>query len=192
MKLKALLLAVLVAGLGASFALADDGGTAGTTASTSTGTTPQRDCRRVELKGTFVSAAASSFVVDVAQASHAAKTLRGTKATVAVDAGTRVRWESVGSLAGPQAGDRVHVLARQCASAQDALVAVRVDARPAKADRAAAKAAKQAARAAKEVDRAAKQAERAAKQVERAAKAAARSGQHGEHAEKHPAKHPSK
>src|SRR5215467_97117 len=61
MKLKALVLAVFVAGFGASFALADDGGSgtsptgSTTTATTTTGEKPGRDCRRAELRGALVS-----------------------------------------------------------------------------------------------------------------------------------------
>src|SRR3954447_10363155 len=98
MKLKALFLALAVAGTDASFALADDstpGGTTGTTATTATTTTktsPNGDCRRFHLSGTLASVSASSFSVDVKQGSHAAKASVGSPVTVAVDADTRVSW----------------------------------------------------------------------------------------------------
>ena len=64
MKLKALFLALAVAGAGASFALADDSGgstTTGTTASTAASTTTSDGCRRFHLSGTLASVSASSF-----------------------------------------------------------------------------------------------------------------------------------
>jgi hypothetical protein len=135
MKLKALVLALFVAGIGASFALAEDGGS-GSTTSTGTTTTKEhggKDCRKLELKGTLVSAAGSSFVMNVVKASKAGDALERKPATIVVDAKTRVRWEGVGTFAGPNAGDRLNVLAQRCTSTGDALVARKVDARPPKA-----------------------------------------------------------
>jgi hypothetical protein len=130
MKLKALLLAVLVAGVGASFALADDGGAGGTT----TTTTPaklsgHRDCRRIELRGTLASTSGTSFAVDVEKANNAGAALEGTQATVAVAAKARVRWEGVGTFAGPATGDRVKVVAAQCSATGNVLTAFVVDVR---------------------------------------------------------------
>jgi len=139
MKLKALVLALFVAGLGASFALADDGGS-GSTTSTGTTTTKEehggKDCRKLELKGTLASSSGTSFVMNVVKASKAGDALEGKPATIGVDAKTRVRWEGVGTFAGPNAGDRLNVLAQKCTSTGDALVARKVDARPPKAAKA--------------------------------------------------------
>jgi hypothetical protein len=137
MKLKALVLAVFVAGFGASFALADDGGgstTTGTatTSPTTTGEKPGRDCRRAELRGTLVSVSSLSLVVDVARA-RATNAALGTSLTLTLDARTRVRFQALGRLA-PQTGDRVHALVARCASTGDALVARWVDVRAAKAE----------------------------------------------------------
>jgi hypothetical protein len=136
-QLKALVLALFVAGFGASFALAEDGGS-GSTTSTSTTTTKEehlKDCRKLELKGTLASASGSSFVMNVVKANKAGDALEGKPATVAVDAKTRVRWEGVGTFAGPNAGDRLNVLAVQCTSTGGALTARKVDARPPKAEK---------------------------------------------------------
>jgi hypothetical protein len=134
MKLKALVLTLFVAGFGASFALAEDGGS-GSTTSTSTTTTAGKDCRKLELKGTLASGSGTSFVMNVVKANKAGDALEGKPATIAVDAKTRVRWEGVGTFAGPNAGDRLNVLAVQCTSTGDALVARKVDARPPKAEK---------------------------------------------------------
>jgi hypothetical protein len=143
MKLKALVLALFVAGLGASFALAEDGGSGSTTSTstTTTGTTTKKeehgkDCRKLELKGTLASASGTSFVMNVVKANKAGDALEGKPATIAVDAKTRVRWEGVGTFAGPNTGDRLNVLAVQCTATGDALVARKVDARPPKAEKA--------------------------------------------------------
>jgi hypothetical protein len=139
MKLKALVLTLFVAGFGASFALAEDGGSGSTTSTSTTGTTTTKehgkDCRKLELKGTLASASGSSFVMNVVKANKAGDALEGTPATIAVDAKTRVRWEGVGTFAGPNTGDRLNVLAVQCTATGDALVARKVDARPPKAEK---------------------------------------------------------
>lgn len=141
MKVKALVLALFVAGIGASFALAEDGGSGSTTSTstTTTGTTSKedhgKDCRKLELKGTLASSSGTSFVMNVVKASKAGDALEGTPTTIAVDAKTRVRWEGVGTFAGPNAGDRLNVLAVRCTSTGDALVARKVDARPPKAEK---------------------------------------------------------
>ena len=95
MKLKALFLALAVAGAGASFALADDSGgstTTGTTASTAASTTTSDGCRRFHLSGTLTSVSASSFSVAVKKGSHAVKSSAGSALTIAVTADTRVSW----------------------------------------------------------------------------------------------------
>jgi hypothetical protein len=121
MKLKALFLALAVAGVGASFGLTDTGrsetgttGTTTTTSSTTTTTTSSDGCKKFELKGTLASVAASSFVVTVTKGSKGAKALVGTTATVAVVAETRVSWSGRGTLTGPNAGDSVQVNGKQC------------------------------------------------------------------------------
>ena len=148
MKLKALFLALAVAGAGASFALADDGHhraadttstatttTSSTTTTTSTTTTSETPrCPRFELKGTFGAVGTGSFTMVVTRANDDAKSLVGQTATVAVDAKTRVSWEGVGTLTGPNPGDVVVVHARQCGGATGTLTAQSVKARAAKAD----------------------------------------------------------
>jgi hypothetical protein len=137
MKLKALFLALAVAGAGASFALADDstpGGTTGTTATTSTKTSTNGDCRRFHLSGTLASVSASSFSVDVKQGSHAAKASVGSPVTVAVDADTRVSWSGRGTLTGPNPGDSVKVNGKACGTT---LTAGKVQARGPKPEHAA-------------------------------------------------------
>jgi hypothetical protein len=141
MKLKALFLALAVAGAGASFALADDGHhkaadttSTATTTGTTTTTSEAPKCPHVELKGTFGTVGTGSFTMTVARANHEAKALVGQTATVAVDAKTRVSWDGVGTLTGPNAGDLVVVHARQCAGSTGPLTAQSVKARAAKAD----------------------------------------------------------
>lgn len=143
MKLKALFLALAVAGAGASFALADDGHhkasgttTTGTTTTTTTTTTTSEGpkCPRFELKGTFGTAGTGSFTMTVTRANDEAQSLVGHTATVAVDAKTRVSWEGVGTLTGPNTGDLVVVHARQCGGSTGALTARSVKARAPKAD----------------------------------------------------------
>lgn len=163
MKLKALVLALFVAGVGASFALADDGGTGSTTTTTSTSTSGghgksaehgkaaehskseehgKKDakaaaaCHQVSLvlKGTFVSAAADSFVMNVTKGNHHASALAGKPATIGVDSKTKVKRHGHATLADLKAGDRLHVKVRGCKGADLAaakLVASKVDAHPA-------------------------------------------------------------
>ena len=149
MKLKALLLAFAVAGLGASFGLTDIGrsDTGTTTGATTTGatttsettttsqttttsetttTTPNDGCKRFELKGTLASVSATSFTVTVTKGNHEAKSLAGTTATVAVSADTRVSWSGRGTLTGPNQGDSVSVNGKQCGTT---LTASKVQAR---------------------------------------------------------------
>jgi hypothetical protein len=83
MKLKALLLALAVAGFAASFALADGGGK-GKGSSTSATTTTGKDksgkkCKNVSLHGT---APATSFTVTVEKASNGARGLKGKPVTL--------------------------------------------------------------------------------------------------------------
>lgn len=141
MKLKALFLALAVAGAGASFALADDGhhkAADSTSTATTTGTTTTTQeapkCPRVELKGTFGTAGAGSFTMTVTRTNDEAHALAGQTATVVVDAKTRVSWEGVGTLNGPNAGDLVVVHARQCGGSTGPLTAQSVKARAATAD----------------------------------------------------------
>jgi hypothetical protein len=137
-KFKALLLALAVAGAGASFGLTDSGrsdtgtGTsttptgATTTTTAATATTAKDGCKRFELKGTLASVSASSFSVNVTKGNKEAKGLAGTTATVAVTADTRVSWSGRGTLTGPNQGDSVSVNGKQCGTT---LTASKVDAR---------------------------------------------------------------
>jgi hypothetical protein len=137
MKFKALLLALAVAGVGASFGLTDTGRsdtgttTTGETTTTSVSTTTSSDgCKKFELKGTFASVAASSFTVNVTKGNRAAKGVTGTTVTVAVAADTKVSWSGRGTLTGPNQGDSVSVNGKQCGTT---LTASKVEARgPAK------------------------------------------------------------
>jgi hypothetical protein len=125
MKFKALLLALAVAGVGASFGLTDTGrsdtgtdtGTttgATTTAPATTTTTSSDGCKKFELKGTLASVSASSFSVNVTKGNKAAKGVAGTTVTVAVAADTKVSWSGRGTLTGPNTGDSVSVNGKQC------------------------------------------------------------------------------
>jgi hypothetical protein len=138
MKFKALLLALAVAGLGASFGLTatgrSDTGTTTTgdttTTSETTTTTAGDGCRKFELKGTLASVAASSFTVNVTKGNKAAKGVAGTTVTVAVSADTKVSWSGRGTLTGPNVADTVSVNGKQCGTT---LTASKVQARgPAK------------------------------------------------------------
>ena len=137
MKLKALLLAFAVAGVGASFGLTDTGRsdngtttgattTGATTTSESTTTTSNDGCKKFELKGTLASVSALSFTVTVTKGNKEAKSLAGTTATVAVTADTRVAWSGRGTLTGPNQGDSVSVNGKQCGTT---LTASKVEAR---------------------------------------------------------------
>jgi hypothetical protein len=128
MKLKALFLALAVAGAGASFALADDSGgstTTGTNATTAS-TTTNDGCRRFHLSGTLASVSAPSFSVTVKKGSSAVKSSAGSAVTVAVTADTRVSWSGRGTLTGPNVGDSVKVNGKLCGTA---LTASKVQAR---------------------------------------------------------------
>jgi hypothetical protein len=154
MKLKALALALFLAGFAASFALADDGKPE--PSKTTTGTTTTRtgdeehhgdkgkgDCRRLELAGTLVSVSGSSVTLNVTRANDAGSALVGTPATLTLSPKTRLSWEGVGSFAAPAAGDAVRVRAAQCTApatttttgttptATSSLVAATVDVRAA-------------------------------------------------------------
>ena len=145
MKFKALLLALAVAGVGASFGLtdtgrSDTGTTTGATSTTlvtttnaATTTTSSDGCRRFELKGTLASVSATSFSVNVTKGNKAAQGVVGTAVTVAVGADTRVSWSGRGTLTGPNQGDSVKVNGKQCGTT---LTASKVSARgPAKEDK---------------------------------------------------------
>src|SRR5438477_3474834 len=108
MRLKAILLACVVAGITASFALADGGhhGRHHEHASAPAG------CTQVELRGTLASVSASSFTLKVTNAetgddedndnddddnAPAAPSLVGQTLTIAVDANTRVSFKTMGT-----------------------------------------------------------------------------------------------
>jgi hypothetical protein len=139
MKLKALLLALAVAGVSSSFALAEDGhgggqggghdgdhrstttttssaaATTTTTATPTATTTTPSNCRRLELRGTFASVSPTSFTFTVRRASDAGQSLVGQTVAIGVDAKTRVEWEGSGTLIGPNVGDQARVKALSCA-----------------------------------------------------------------------------
>ena len=130
MKLKAIFLALAVAGAGASFALADDGhhagsttGTTSTTADTSTTTTTTQDCRRFHLRGTLVSVSSSTFTINAQQGNHAAAGAVGTPVVIAFNADTRVSWAGKGLLSGPNPGDDAKVGGKRCGGDTGALTA---------------------------------------------------------------------
>jgi hypothetical protein len=134
MKLKALFLALAVAGVGASFGLTDTGrsdsgtttGATTTTTSSTTTTTSTDGCRRFELKGTLASVSASAFTVTVTKGNKATKDVTGTTVSVAVSADTRVSWSGRGTLTGPNTGDSVQAEGKQCGTI---LTASQVEAR---------------------------------------------------------------
>ena len=133
MKLKALFLALAVAGAGASYALADDGHHDGGTTSTSTSsrstdsgstpTTTTQDCRRFHLRGTLVSVNGSTFTMNVLKANHAAAGAVGTALTIAITPDTHVLWAGRGVLSGPNPGDYAWVNGKQCGGDAGALTA---------------------------------------------------------------------
>jgi hypothetical protein len=139
MKLKALLLALAVAGLAASFGLtatgrSDTGTTTGTTSTTTTTssttttttTTTSGDCRPFWLTGAFASISAASFTITPSQGRREkAKTAPAGPMTIALTPDTHVFWQGKGTLAGPSVGDIVGVYGKQCGSALTAW-AVRV------------------------------------------------------------------
>ena len=131
MKLKALFLALAVAGAGSSYALAEDGHghhgyhhgqstttstSSGTTTSATTTTTPA-DCRRLQLRGTLGTVSAGSFTLVVQRANDEGQSLVGQTVTIGVDAHTRVEWEGEGTLTGPNPGDQARVKALSCPGA---------------------------------------------------------------------------
>jgi hypothetical protein len=131
MKLKAILLACVVAGFSASFALAD-GGHHGRHHEhhSATTTTNASGCTQVELRGTFASVSASSFTLTVTKAEAGdednnddnddddnnapSPNLVGQTLTIAVDANTEVSFKTVGALTGPAVGDSAKVEANMC------------------------------------------------------------------------------
>ena len=127
MKLKAIFLALAVAGAGASFALADDGhhagGTTSTAADSSTTTTTTQDCRHFHLRGTLVSVSSTSFTINAQQGNHAAAGAVGTPVVIAFNADTRVSWAGRGVLSGPNPGDYARVGGKQCGGETGALTA---------------------------------------------------------------------
>ena len=154
-KVKAIALALFVAGFCASYAFAGNGhgngnghGKGGDTTSTSATTTVThgkakgKDASACKpnvafvLNGTFVSAAADgSFSMTVTHANHHAKAL-GSPVTIATDAKTTVRKNGTKvTVADLVAGDRLNVQARGCKNAPagtaQTLVAKRVVAHPA-------------------------------------------------------------
>jgi hypothetical protein len=110
MKAKAVLVAVFVAGIAASFAVAapsHDGGKGkgkrGTTVSASTATTgtttaPAQRCRNVELKGT---AAPSTFTMTVEKASRRARDVKTATVTFSGKVKVSARMCSTGQAAAP-------------------------------------------------------------------------------------------
>lgn len=133
MKLKALLLAIAVAGFTASFALADDGGHGGhhkRSEHATTTTAAANACAEVELLGTLGTVAPNSFTLTVAKQANeqdeddndddnannapAVPNLVGQTVTIAVGADTRVSFKAMGALRGPATGDTAKVKALAC------------------------------------------------------------------------------
>ena len=142
MKTMALMLSLLAAGLGASFALASPGHGHGhgksdsTTSASTTATTQARACRPTVayvLNGTFVAAGAdgSSFSIKRDPCEPPCEGASAPAPALSVDAKTRiVRNGKKAGLSDLQAGDRLNVQARGCkgaaAGAAPGLVAKRV------------------------------------------------------------------
>ena len=151
MRLKAFALVLVTAGLGTSVAVASpppgkgrghDDGTA--SRELRKGQDPQerpdRGCRpRISLilKGVLVSVAADSLAIDVRRANRHGWALAGRRATVTVDARTKIRRLGKAELSDLAAGDRVKMQIRVCKTSTAEkllLVAKRIVARPAGAD----------------------------------------------------------
>jgi hypothetical protein len=151
MKLKALLLTMLAAGVAASLAVAsppaDKGreGQTGATPTTKTEREPKRDREgkrdrvvMLMLKGAFVSASDDSFAMLVKHSNKHARALRGKQLTVLVDDKTKFRRQGKAELADLVAGDRLLVLVRARKSAAESsyeLLARLVHAQPARPER---------------------------------------------------------
>ena len=146
MKLKALLLTMLVAGIATSIAIASPPGDKGRRGET--GTTATKAAKKAEkqqrkadrrpvvmlmLKGEFVSAGSDSFAMLVKHSNKHARALRGKQVTLKVDGKTKFRRSGPAKLSDLAAGDRLHVLVR-AKKGEDALelLARLVHARPAK------------------------------------------------------------
>lgn len=155
MKLKALLTAMLVAGVVTSLAVAspppgkgrEAGGSTQTTATTERAAKAkrageahrQRPVVMLVLKGEFVSGSEDSFAMLVKHSNKHARSLRGKQVTVKVDDNTRIRRQGKGKaeLSDLVAGDRLHVLVRARKNADLGaleLLARHVHARAAKAE----------------------------------------------------------
>ena len=139
MKLKALLLALAVAGAATAFGLTDvgrsDTGTGTTTTTTTTGTTTTTtttgsDCKRFWVAGPIGSIGTSSFTVTPTKDWHPSAAAGG-PVTVGITADTHVLWQGKGTLAGPAAGDIARVFGKQCGQTATAWLVV---IRPAKAN----------------------------------------------------------
>jgi hypothetical protein len=139
MKLKAILLALVIAGFTASAAVADHGGHDGHSgrhhdnehAKAANPAVPA-GCTRVELRGTLASISTSSFTLMVTKAdvgededndnddddddnnAPATPNLVGQTLTVAIDANANVSFKTMGTLAGPAVGDTAKVEANMC------------------------------------------------------------------------------
>lgn len=163
MKIKTLLAALLVAAVTASVALAKppekgehgQAGEHGKPAKTENGEHGKKagsaDCAgkraKFEFQGAIASVGADSIALDVKQANGHARQLKGTQVTVHVDDKTKIRRKGHAKLADLKAGDRAHVHAWGCragattttpadgstAPAVQKIVAVKIDAHPAKA-----------------------------------------------------------
>jgi hypothetical protein len=141
MKVKAILLACVIACFTASAALADHGGHDGggdhhgrhhdnEHANQANNPAVPAGCVRVELSGSLASVSASSFTLMVAKAdvgddedndddddnnnAPATPNLVGQTLTIAVDANAEVSFKTVGTLTGPAVGDTAKVEANMC------------------------------------------------------------------------------
>ena len=146
MKLKALLLALLVAGVCSSAALAEKGpapdkGKPEAAAEHGKGHGKRDACHpsvSLVLKGTFVSAGTDSFVMTVKKANKHGRFFAGKDAPVTVNAETKFRRGGEAKLTDLQKGDRLNVQVRACKNADSSklvLLAKRVVAQPAKAEK---------------------------------------------------------
>ena len=141
MKVKAILLAFVIAGFTASAAVADHGGHDGhhgrhhdSEHAKAANPAVPAGCTRVELQGTLASMSASSFTLMVTKAdvgededndngdddddnnnnTPATPNLVGQTLTIAVDANAKVSFKTVGTLTGPAVGDTAKVDANMC------------------------------------------------------------------------------
>lgn len=113
MKIKALLVAIFVVGLAASFALASPqkrSPSTSTSTSSTTTTGKKAKCQQVELKG---DATGGSAVFTVKKANKRGRSLVGTPVTLVIPAGAKVKAKACSAEGGVLTLRELHVRVRQ-------------------------------------------------------------------------------